>query len=70
MDPRNPLGRLDRLSRQPNVARLSLSFESTGADLKRSIEVVTIDGRRKQFRLGPRSSYVDLLDRVAAFLDR
>lgn len=71
MDPRNPLGRLDRLSRDPRIARLAVRFDATGSgEVARCIEVELKDGRRRSFRLGPATSWVDLLDRLAGFLGR
>jgi hypothetical protein len=67
VDPRNPLGRLDRLARRKDVVRLALRLEDRGR--ARSIDVVSADGSQRTFRLGEHGSYVDLLDRVAAFLE-
>ena len=70
MDPRNPLGRLDRLALRAEVRRLTLTFENGAAGCTRGVEVVTRDGARRAFALEPGTSWVDLLDRLAAHLDR
>jgi hypothetical protein len=61
------LGRLDRLARRPDVIALALRLEDRGR--RRSIEVRTADGATRTFRLGAFGSYVDLLDKVAEFLE-
>lgn len=68
MDPRNPLGRLDRLSRYPAVRALRVTLEGGGAE--RSIEVQLATGSRRTFRAGVGTSWVGLLDRVQTWLDR
>lgn len=69
MDPRNPLGRLDRLSRHPAVAELSLTFAAGPSGARRRVvEVRLTDGRRRGFELRAGQSYLDLLDRLSTFL--
>jgi len=65
MDPRNPLGRLDRLSRDPSVHELVLSFSRDDADdVVRTVRVETTDGRRRTIRMREGWSWIDLLDRL------
>ena len=66
MDPRNPLGRLDRLSRDPSVRRLVLTFErEDGAgDAVKTLELETAAGRRRTIRMRDGWSWIDLLDRL------
>ncbi len=69
MDPRNPLGRLDRLSRDPNVASLDLSFRRRGDVVVRTLHVRTADGRERTVTMREGWSWIDLLDRLQRTLE-
>ncbi len=70
MDPRNPLGRLDWLSRHENVAEVSLRFlRGPDGQTIRRFEVTTKDGKLRTITMGKRQSWIDLLDRLHQAID-
>lgn len=70
MDPRNPLGRLDRLSRDPNVLELQVTFRREGDDVARALSVKTADGRVRTVAMREGWSWIDLLDRLQRVVER
>ncbi len=70
MDPRNPLGRLDRLSRDRRVRRLVLTFDGArSGSVTRGVALELHNGRRGAFELNHGSSWVDLIDQLQGFIE-
>jgi len=70
LDPRNPLGRLDELSRRPAVRRLTLEFIGSGdGEVERGVVLELTDGRKSEFVLRVGTSWIDLLDAIQTFVE-